>query len=355
MQIIYSFLFLKMRYDKEKRFFLAKKLIKLGNPTLVQRSWRTEFKNIKAPSRSTILDIVSKLEKTGTLNDMPPLQNKPVDRFENVKNQLKTLYKENPSLSLRKAACVLGISYNATRDVLKNHLHLKPYKYNDYHELEPEDYPKRVKFASWFLSLPKNSHEWFVFSDEAYFYLTQSINKQNNRMWLESRPIDWIERPLHDKKVLVWCAISAAKIYGPYFFEETVNQHNYLDMLRIFFWPKHLRTESYKNYYFQQDGATPHTADLVQEWLSSKLLDKFIDKTQWPPRSPDLNPCDYFLWGYLKSKVYNPLPKNLNDLKSNIEREIKKINREMLKSTMLNFEKRCTLLITVKGEHIENQ
>jgi hypothetical protein len=67
--------------------------------------------------------------------------------------------------------------------------------------------------------------------------------------------------PLHTKpnikreeaKVLVWCGISAAKIYGPYFFEETVNQHNYLEMLQNFFCPKHLRTESNKNYYFQQD------------------------------------------------------------------------------------------------------
>lgn len=174
-------------------------------------------------------------------------------------------------------------------------------------------------------------------------------------MWLESRPIDWIERPLNDAKVLVWCGISAAKIYGPYFFEETVNQHNYLHMLQNFFWPKHLRTANYKNYYFQQDGATPHTANMVQEWLSSKFLDKFIDKNQWPPRSPDLNPCDYFLWGYLKSKVYNPLPKNLDDLKANIEREIKKINKNVLESTLKNFKKRCNLVIETKGGHFENK
>jgi hypothetical protein len=36
-----------------------------------------------------------------------------------------------------------------------------------------------------------------------------------------------------------------------------------------------------------------------------------------------MNPCDYFLWGYLKSRIYNPLPKDLDDLKANIEREKK--------------------------------
>jgi len=75
----------------------------------------------------------------------------------------------------------------------------------------------------------------------------------------------------------------------------------------------------------------------------------------WPPRSPDLNPCDFFLWGYLKGKVYNPLPKTIDDLKANIEREIKKINADVLKSTFLNFRKRLKLVIEADGGHIENK
>ena len=34
---------------------------------------------------------------------------------------------------------------------------------------------------------------------------------------------------------------------------------------------------------------------MVQNWLKGKFLDKFIDKNKWPPRSPDLNPCDHTL------------------------------------------------------------
>ena len=73
------------------------------------------------------------------------------------------------------------------------------------------------------------------------------------------------------------------------------------------------------------------------------------------PRSPDLNPCDYFLWGYLKGRVYNPLPKTLNDLKVNIKREIKNINGQMLKKVFVNFEKRCKLIISAEGGHIEEK
>ena len=126
-------------------------------------------------------------------------------------------------------------------------------------------------------------------------------------------------------------------------------------MLQDWFWPKHLRTDSYKKYYFQQDGATPHTANMVQNWMREKMGKKFMDKSKWPPRSPDLYPCDYFLWGYLKQKVYNPLPKNLEELKVNIERETQKISKNMLNSTFLNFEKRLNLVINAKGGHIENK
>jgi hypothetical protein len=42
----------------------------------------------------------------------------------------------------------------------------------------------------------------------------------------------------------------------------------------------------------------------------------------------------------------------LDDLKVNIENEIKKINPDMLKNTILNFSKRCDLVIEAKGGHI---
>ncbi len=80
-----------------------------------------------------------------------------------------------------------------------------------------------------------------------------------------------------------------------------------------------------------------------------------MDKKKWPPRSPDLNPCDFYLWGYLKSVVYNPLPKTLDELKANIEREIKKISKETLKKVFLDLEKRCQKIILVGGGHIEKK
>jgi hypothetical protein len=84
-------------------------------------------------------------------------------------------------------------------------------------------------------ALLRNAAEWFIVSDESNFYLSKTANKQNNRLWLETRPKSGIERPLYDQKVLVWCVMSSQKIYGPYFFESTVNQNNYHNVLVRFF------------------------------------------------------------------------------------------------------------------------
>ena len=123
-------------------------------------------------------------------------------------------------------------------------------------------------------------------SDEAYFSLTLPQNNQNNRCLSQSQPIIGVEKPLHDKKILVWCAVSANQVFGPYFFEESVNQHNFLHMLKNFFWPRVKKIKEFEKQYFQQDGATPHTAATVQTWLKDKFGRKFIDKNSWPHAPP---------------------------------------------------------------------
>jgi hypothetical protein len=90
-------------------------------------------------------------------------------------------------------------------------------------------------------------------------------------------------------------------------------------MFKRIFWPSVLRTAECEKYYFQQDGARPHTTRTVQTWLKEKFNEKLKEKDMWLPRYPDLNSCDFYLWGHLKSLVFNPLAKTLDDLKVKIE------------------------------------
>jgi hypothetical protein len=51
---------------------------------------------------------------------------------------------------------------------------------------------------------------------------------------------------------------------------------------------------------------------------------------EFPPRSPDLTPMDFFLWGHIKDKVYSRNPRIIDDLKATIVRECEAIPRAML-------------------------
>ena len=66
-------------------------------------------------------------------------------------------------------------------------------------------------------------------------------------------------------------------------------------------------------------------------------------------RSPDLNPLDYFLWGYLKGKIYNTKPRNLNDLHQRIINEFRIMPREFCRNAVLSFYNRLAHCQTAEG------
>ncbi|GFT91041.1 DUF4817 domain-containing protein [Trichonephila clavipes] len=85
--------------------------------------------------------------------------------------------------------------------------------------------------------------------------------------------------------------------------------------------------------WFQQDGTACHTArariDLLKDTFGDRLISRF-GPVNWPPRSCDLTPLDYFLWSYVKSLVYADKTQTLDHLEDNIRRVIADIRPQML-------------------------
>ncbi|GFX48314.1 uncharacterized protein TNCV_4613131 [Trichonephila clavipes] len=184
-------------------------------------------------------------------------------------------------------------------------------------------------------------HKRILFSDEAHFWFNGYVNKQNCRIWREANPQVYVETPLPPEKLTVWCALWAGGIIGPYFFKNdeghnvTVNGDRYRAMITNFFIPE-LNNHDVEELWFQQDGATCHTAratiDLLKDTFGDRLISLF-GPVNWPPRSCDLTPLDYFLWGYVKSLVYADKPQTLDHLEDNIRRVIADIRPQMLEKS----------------------
>ena len=104
-------------------------------------------------------------------------------------------------------------------------------------------------------------------TDEAHFHLIAFVNKQNFRYWGVEYPRIVNEKELHPQRVTVWCVIMCDRIIGPYFFEntecstETVSGERYRHMLETFLRPVVIHLRNRHELWFQQDGATYHTAN----------------------------------------------------------------------------------------------
>ncbi|GFY19690.1 transposable element Tc3 transposase [Trichonephila clavipes] len=203
--------------------------------------------------------------------------------------------------------------------------------------IHQNDHQARRRFVEWAqneIAVVPDFHKRILFSDEAHFRLNSYVNKQNCRIWSEANPHVYVETPLHPEKLTV-CVESFFKNDEGH--NVTVNGDRYRAMITNFFIPE-LNNHDIQELWFQQDGgATCHTAratiDLLKDTFGDRLISRF-GPVNWPPRSCDLTPLDYFLWGYVKSLVYADKPQTLDHLEDNIRRVIADIRPQMLEKVI---------------------
>ncbi|GFV71236.1 putative DD41D transposase [Trichonephila clavipes] len=153
--------------------------------------------------------------------------------------------------------------------------------------IHQNDHQARRRFVEWAqneIAVVPDFHKRILFSDEAHFWLNGYVNKQNCRIWSEANPQVYVETILHPEKLTVWCALWAGGTIGPYFFKNeeghnvTVKGDRYRAMITNFFIPE-LNNHDAQELWFQQDGATCHTAhatiDLLKYMFGDRLISRF--------------------------------------------------------------------------------
>ena len=332
-----------------------------------QRKFKVHYQRKKAPDRNSILDIVKNMEENGSVGRRTYSERAKTARTPENIRKIKAKMTDSPHRSARRLEKETAISRTTVRRILLDDIGAFPYKIQMQQSQSPANQKKRVEYAT-YLSLKIEQELLRItdihWSDEANFHLSGHVNRQNMRFWALEKPEPIAKRPLSTEKLVVWCAITPNRIIGPFFFEDeegkalTVNQHRYLAMLKRYYLPNIRRHGEQDTITFHQDGAPPHYANLVRDWLEETFQGRVISRgfeDFWPPYSPDLNPCDFYLWGYLKSKVYrDPVPTTLEELRKNIRREIRRINEDTLTKVYDNVLVRIQRVLGRKGAWIEH-
>lgn len=319
------------------------------------------FPGRRCPDHKTIILLVDNLKLYGDFTKPKRNRRRPV-RNENNVNEVIAAVNENPHTSTRAISARTHISSTTVRRILKDK------RYHDYkmilvQQLRQGDYQRRLNFIaemSVLKEINRNLLYNILWSDEATFNESGSVNRHNMHYWSDRNPRWTRERNFQVKyKVNVWIGILGGRLIGPHFFETNLNSVMYLDFLRndLPTYLEEVRLQDRRNIWFHQDGAPPHNANIVSDYLNTMFGNQWIGNSgplRWPARSPDLNPLDFFLWGYLKTLVYETQPLNAEDLKNRIRNGCNSIRRHTLLRTV-NGEliKRMSYCVHVNGQNFE--
>ena len=335
-------------------------LAKFESIVRVQRQYRRVY-GVNPPDQIQIRRWDKKLKETGSLLRAPN-PGRPSVSVETAE-AIGEVYARSPSTSTRSVAQRLGnVSHMTVNRVARKRLGLKPYKLQLLHKIEPQDKPRRFNFAVAMLYEIDRDPTFLnniVFSDECIFRVSGHVHRHNVRIWASENRHILVHKDRNSKKVMVWCGMAHDRIIGPFFFHEpTIDSFNYRDMLEQYAMPQ-IVGEGNETAMFQQDGAPPHYANIVRDYLDETLPGKWIGRgapngwRAWPARSPDLTPLDFFLRGYVKDMVYKVKITSVEHLKRRVTDAIQSIPPDMIGRVWNEIEYRLDLCRATNGSHIE--
>lgn len=314
---------------------------------------------------ATVLKVLKKFENEGCVAHHSKGAGRPClqdERTEAVSEALRLSSASNThGLSSTSAVSnITGISRSSVYNILRFKLNKYPYRLQLQHELLPPDYAARRDFAVWFLNDMLHSLDCVLWSDESYFHLDGGVNTHNAIIWADEKPLHVITKPLHPQKVCVWIGFTSKFMLEPVIFDQgTIDGRQYFEMLRDNVIPQLKRRRKCSSTIFMQDGAPPHIFTPVKDLLTKTFtVQRVISRNfqhSWPSRSPDINPCDYYLWSHMKQKVYcGVYPKTIEELKKRIFDAATAIaNSDSMENAVLHLVDRLQCLVENNGHHIE--
>ncbi|KAJ8912320.1 hypothetical protein NQ315_005924 [Exocentrus adspersus] len=223
---------------------------------------------------------------------------------------------QNPSRSIREISDEISISKSVVhRTLKKNNFH--PYHPEHHQFLTEQDCQKRVQFSEW-ATIKLQDESFFskvLFTDESSFTNTGRENRHNYHYYADQNPrLMRQDDHQHRFKVNVW-----AGICGEY---------------------RHIPPDDLNSQWFQHDGAPAHSSLASRSHSMASTISRSILSS-------------FFLWGYIKDKVYETPPTDVEDLRAKIRNAFLTITPEMLRNVASNFRRRIAQCLDKNGRHFE--
>ncbi|KAJ8941821.1 hypothetical protein NQ318_006798 [Aromia moschata] len=258
------------------------------------------------------------------------------------------------------------VSKSTINRVLTEQL-IGPFHIQPVQELLPHDLaarPQCSQIIQQYRAEDMDFHKKILITYESLFTRRGITNLHNQHVYADEKNPHAIRAKSFQREfsINVWIRFINNSLIGPIRLPNHLDGNSYLDFLQNTLpdlfddLPLNLRNQMY----FMHDGAPPHFARIVRQYLNEQFPGRWIGRgnnapISWPPRSPDLNPYDFFIWDDLKQKVYSVSIENEEQLWNIIQNAVQELqNEETLKIVHFNFLRRIDFCINGNGGHFEH-
>lgn len=330
-----------------------------------RRLYHEAFPNRPLPSDKLFTNLHQRLREIGTFTPIKSdCGRSRTTRTVQAEERVLQLIAVNPSTSTRRISDRENIPKSTVCEILHEQL-LHPYHLQRVQALKPQDFQPRLEFCEW-LQMKCRQDRFFLdkvlFTDEAGFTREGIVNFHNSHVWADVNPYAFFEGRFQDKfSINVWAGILGDRLIGPYFMPRRLDGPAYVNFLAEILpelledVPIGLRAQLF----FMHDGAPAHFSVLARNHLSEIYPNRWIGRAgpiAWPPRSPDLNPLDYFLWGYLKHLVYSVPVENVQQLEQRVIEccQVIRHKQGIFRRVRRSMRKRLRGCIEMNGSHFQH-
>lgn len=335
-----------------------------GNSAEARRLYGEKFPNRRLPNDKTFVRLHRQLCETGSF--FGPRSNAgraKSNRTVAVEEKILDMVADHPNTSTRAVASQIEVSPSTTWRVLKDES-MHPFHVQRVQELTQRDFPRRMDFARWYLqknTLNPDFGATVLFTDECTFTRDGTFNTHNSHQWADVNPHASSTHAYQRRfSINVWAGIIGDHLLGPYLLPERLDGKKYLTFLQQVLpemmtdVPPRIR----RVMWFQQDGAPAHFAPEVRNYLNATFPNQWIGRggpVPWPARSPDLSCLDFFLWGHLKSLMYETPIESAEELVARLSAAAGEVRDTsgVFQRVRESLLRRCTACIASNGQCFE--
>lgn len=275
--------------------------------------------------------------------------------------KVKDLIARDARYTVGNIARFVGISVGSVHTILKKILKVRRLTARWIpHLLTDEQKRQRVKTARELLErypkFDKNVFNSFVTGDETWVHFFEPQRKVNNKIWATKnakRPC--VAKRLQSSKKVMFAiffgtkgpvtqvAVPKGRSVNAFFYKNRV-----LKKVKKYFEKRRPKT-GFKGVHLQHDNAPCHKAKLVTDFLSQEK----VKTVPHPPYSPDLAPCDFFLFPRLKKYLTGRRYGSRAALGSGVYQCLMGIPIKDYERAFQQWIKRLKLCISHGGEYFE--